>query len=251
MFRGMNWPAMSIKVTCDECSELHRVREDAVGKQFVCKGCGKLLPIVAPAVSQTDFTNFVEDVLDDDDDSEPHQKVRKVRPTKPPGKLVCRFHGSRSVIVDYETRMIHFQNCHTPRTFFPVAPASEFICPVTDLRAVHRVRIKNKVTLTVVTRTGSAEVPASAVNFVLLERCLRANLPEDGPVVSGDHPLWLPMCALSGGLGGLFAGLFLSSKNARDNVFGVYLLGGTMAGIIFVFLLRKLAQLSASEEESV
>ena len=32
---------MPITVTCDECSEPHRVRDDAVGKQFVCKGCGK------------------------------------------------------------------------------------------------------------------------------------------------------------------------------------------------------------------
>ncbi len=40
---------MPITVTCDECSEPHRVRDDAVGKQFVCKGCGKLLTVEASA----------------------------------------------------------------------------------------------------------------------------------------------------------------------------------------------------------
>ncbi len=40
---------MPISVTCDECSEPHRVRDDAVGKQFVCKGCGKSLTVEAPA----------------------------------------------------------------------------------------------------------------------------------------------------------------------------------------------------------
>ena len=34
---------MPITVTCDECSESHWVRDDSVGKQFKCKGCGKRL----------------------------------------------------------------------------------------------------------------------------------------------------------------------------------------------------------------
>ncbi len=40
---------MPITVTCVECSEPHRVRDDAVGKQLVCKGCGKSLTVEAPA----------------------------------------------------------------------------------------------------------------------------------------------------------------------------------------------------------
>lgn len=40
---------MPITVTCDECSEPHRVRDDAVGKQFVCQGCGKSLTVEVPA----------------------------------------------------------------------------------------------------------------------------------------------------------------------------------------------------------
>lgn len=39
---------MAITVICDECSESHRVREDAVGKQFVYKSCGKSLMVEAP-----------------------------------------------------------------------------------------------------------------------------------------------------------------------------------------------------------
>ncbi len=40
---------MPITVTCDECAETHRVRDDAVGKLLKCKGCGRSLKIEAPA----------------------------------------------------------------------------------------------------------------------------------------------------------------------------------------------------------
>ncbi len=58
---------MPINVTCDECSESHRVKDDAVGKRFKCKGCGKSLKVEAPAPPEDDFTNFDDAELNDED----------------------------------------------------------------------------------------------------------------------------------------------------------------------------------------
>ena len=41
---------MSISVTCN-CGKGYRVRDDVVGKQFVCKRCGKSLTVEVPAVT--------------------------------------------------------------------------------------------------------------------------------------------------------------------------------------------------------
>ncbi len=68
---------MPITVICDECSESHRVREDAAGKRFKCKGCGKGLTIEAPrkkraASDEEDYEDYDEDDEDEDyDDAEP------------------------------------------------------------------------------------------------------------------------------------------------------------------------------------
>ncbi len=57
---------MPITVTCDECSESHRVKDDAVGKRFKCKGCGKSLKVEAPAPPADDFSNFDDADLNDE-----------------------------------------------------------------------------------------------------------------------------------------------------------------------------------------
>lgn len=58
---------MPITVTCDECSESHRVKDDAVGKRFKCKGCGKSLKVEAPAPPEDGFSNFDDAELSDED----------------------------------------------------------------------------------------------------------------------------------------------------------------------------------------
>ena len=60
---------MPINVTCDECSESHRVKDDAVRKTFKCKGCGKSLKVEAPAPPEDDFCNF-DDAESNDEDAE-------------------------------------------------------------------------------------------------------------------------------------------------------------------------------------
>lgn len=42
---------MPITVTCDECTEVHRVRDNAAGRRFSCRACGKKLLVVAPCGS--------------------------------------------------------------------------------------------------------------------------------------------------------------------------------------------------------
>ena len=58
---------MPINVTCDECSESHRVKDDAAGKRFKCKGCGKSLKVEAPAPPEDDFSNFEDAELNDEE----------------------------------------------------------------------------------------------------------------------------------------------------------------------------------------
>ena len=65
---------MPITVICDECSESHRVRDDSVGKQFKCKGCGKRLTINAPAPQADDFADFDESEFADEEAKEYSRK---------------------------------------------------------------------------------------------------------------------------------------------------------------------------------
>lgn len=61
---------MPITVTFEDCSESHRVKDDAIGKKFKCKGCGKLLKVEAPVPPEDDFSNFDDAELNDEDADE-------------------------------------------------------------------------------------------------------------------------------------------------------------------------------------
>lgn len=82
---------MPLTVTCDECSESHRVKDDAVGKKFKCKGCGKTFVVVAPPPEDEfgDFNeaDFADDEADDDDGdyrrAAPKRKAAPKKSTKP------------------------------------------------------------------------------------------------------------------------------------------------------------------------
>lgn len=73
---------MPINVTCDECSESHRVKDDAVGKKFKCKGCGKSLVVAAPPPPEDDFANFDDDELNDDEAEDAEAYSRKKAPKR-------------------------------------------------------------------------------------------------------------------------------------------------------------------------
>ena len=73
---------MPITVTCDECSESHRVKDDAVGKKFKCKGCGKSLVVVAPPPPEDEFANFDEADVADDEADDSDREYRRETPKR-------------------------------------------------------------------------------------------------------------------------------------------------------------------------
>lgn len=56
---------MSITVTCDECATIHRIRDNAAGQRFACRGCGRKLLVVVPSTSRSSDST----TKDSDDDS--------------------------------------------------------------------------------------------------------------------------------------------------------------------------------------
>lgn len=74
---------MPITVRCDECSESHRVKDEAVGKRFKCRGCGKFLKVEAPAPPEDDFSNFDDAELNDEDAEESEEAADDSRKKAP------------------------------------------------------------------------------------------------------------------------------------------------------------------------
>ena len=60
---------MPIKVTCDDCSLAHRVKDDAVGKRFKCKGCGKSLKVEMVSAPENVFDQFKKAGMNDEFDA--------------------------------------------------------------------------------------------------------------------------------------------------------------------------------------
>jgi hypothetical protein len=68
---------MPIIVTCGKCSKSHRVRNDAVGKSFKCKGCRRSLKVVAE-VSKPEDDGQDENATTTSGESESEQDSRDV-----------------------------------------------------------------------------------------------------------------------------------------------------------------------------
>lgn len=66
---------MPIIVTCDKCSKSHRVRNDAIGKTFKCKGCRRSLK-VAVDVSKSEEDGQDEDATRTPGESDPEKESR-------------------------------------------------------------------------------------------------------------------------------------------------------------------------------
>lgn len=82
---------MPITVTCDECSVSHRVKDDALGKRFKCKGCGKSLKVEADAPPEDDFGNFDDaDLNDDADESDETESYARKKTRKRPASTQRR-----------------------------------------------------------------------------------------------------------------------------------------------------------------
>jgi hypothetical protein len=88
------------------------------------------------------------------------------RPSIPDDALVCRFWTGLkavSIAVDSDAAVIHFENCHVPRRFLATAQ-TWYSCPIGDVRGVHRFGYSRGESLTIVTATGKAVIPAAATN---------------------------------------------------------------------------------------
>lgn len=87
---------MPITVTCDECSESHRLKDDAVGKRFKCKGCGKSLVVMAPP-PEDEFGDFNEADFADDEANDADGEYRRAAPKrKAAPKKTARAKSGRS-----------------------------------------------------------------------------------------------------------------------------------------------------------
>jgi hypothetical protein len=71
---------MSIDVACPECAKVHKVKEEAAGKKFRCKGCQAVVSIPEAAeISEPDPW----DVVDEDAEAPPPMpRRRKAQPAK-------------------------------------------------------------------------------------------------------------------------------------------------------------------------
>lgn len=98
---------MPITVTCDECSESHRVKDDAVGKRFKCKGCGKSLVVKAPPPPEDDFGNFDEADFSEDeaDDSDGEYLPKTSKPKAAPKKTVKGKSGRSKPVSIHRTKV--------------------------------------------------------------------------------------------------------------------------------------------------
>lgn len=155
--------------------------------------------------------------------------------------LVCRFSslsGPAAVFVDPEQSQIHFQNCHVPRKL--VASAQPwFSCPISDLKGAHVFRYRSE-SLTIVTATGKALIPAGGANYAQLRQTMEDLVPATQPGFSTDHPM-MGMVYLAGALAGIFAGVLLTPNNANDSTMGLFVLAGAFTGVISIHLLVLVA----------
>ncbi len=162
------------------------------------------------------------------------------RPTIPENAIVCPFFTgfkSASVAVDPGAALIHFENCHVPRRFF-AAKQTWFSCPISDVRGVHRFHYRGE-SLTIVTATGKAPIPATATNYLKLCEFLVEQVPANQSGFSTDHPM-MGMVYLAGAFVGLFGGAFLTPRNSSDSTLGKFVLFGAMLGVAGSHLLIRL-----------
>jgi hypothetical protein len=136
-----------------------------------------------------------------------------------------------AVIVDQDSRKIHFQNCHRPKSFLPAKKHPWFSCSLSDLRGVHVNHYKGNSSLFIVTQAGSATVPSSGSNFKILKEKLPALLPQGQQCFNSENPFLGILYAIA-----ITAGVVLTlalPMNVSDGVFvlAMFLGGGIGFGI--------------------
>jgi len=151
--------------------------------------------------------------------------------------IVSRFQGFgpgvRRVIVDIDRRRIQFLGCHTPRRFLAVAQA-EYVCSFDDLIDVYRCSHRGD-SLRIVTRTGTARIPGSATNYMLLCERLPQCLPETRAVIDIAHPM-MGLLYVFAALVGLFTALALVPRATSALTTASLMAAGAALGITLIHL---------------
>jgi hypothetical protein len=149
--------------------------------------------------------------------------------------LVCQYIGPaggvHSVIVDFVSKQIHFQNCHVPRKFLAVTQPW-FSCPLDDVFECYRRCGQGGYSgVAIVTKSGTAFVPVGTTNHDQLFQSLQEAIPINRQVrvPAVDHPLtgFIGVGALIAS--GLLAG-WLTPKHTDDATLALIVLGGSVAG---------------------
>jgi len=162
------------------------------------------------------------------------------RPPIPDDAIVSSFFtGFKSALiaVDRSSAVIHFENCHVPRQFLAKAQ-TWFSCPISEVTAVHRFLYRGE-SLTIVTATGKALVPATATNYLKLLEFLTAIIPANKPGFATDNPM-MGIVNVAGALVGLFGGVFLAPLGSNESTQWLFGLVGAFLGVAGGHLLIRL-----------
>jgi hypothetical protein len=169
------------------------------------------------------------------------------QPSNAPDAIVCRYSlGTKAggVFVDTNARLISFQNCHTPRGFL-TSTDEWFTCPITDIKRVHDSNVyKAGRCLTIITGIGGVRIPQTLADYSDIRDTLRRLVAQNDPGFLLHDPAFqivLGLVIAGGGFLGVFAGWWLSPKNATDSILAVCIVGGTTLGIVGSLLLTSLA----------
>jgi hypothetical protein len=137
------------------------------------------------------------------------------------------------VIMDRATRIIHFQNCHVPSTFLPVAAQPWFSSPFKGLIDAYEYRRRKgkrePVGLIIVTLAGKATIPTDATNYELM--CERmagysGSFGTDDSEVFGNLTSFGAIAVVAG----VFVAWALTPLNASRNTLTLAILGGAFVG---------------------
>lgn len=158
--------------------------------------------------------------------------------------IVCPFSTglkSASITIDPDAAMIYFENCFVPRRFLASAQKL-FSCPVSDVRGVHQLRLQREESLTIITTTGTAVIPATATNYFRMFAFLKEAVPVSQPGFSTDHPL-MGIVYGAGAMIGLLGGALLTPRNANDGTLAAFVFCGSVIGVASSYLAVRLGDL--------
>lgn len=156
-----------------------------------------------------------------------------------PDSLVSQFWGltraRKYIVVNLATKTIRFVNCHTRRKFFAI-PESEFVCPFDHILDVHEFTYRGNTELTIVTKTGTVDVPNAATNYEHLSRLL-SGIREFTPLGPAVDHLLKGVVFMGAAFTGIFLGVAITPRSSNNSIIGMFALAGAMTGVGLTSLL--------------